>query len=387
MSLVILTNIMTPYRKFFYDELNKECKKNNIDFYVVLMADTEEGRHWNYEKLKTDYSILLPHKTLKIGKIEIHINTEIKKVYKKIKPSIVICGGSYLYPAIWRTISLSKKMNFKIAQWNESHLNETRDYGTLKLKIRDFIRKIVIGKFHTFWCAGLFAKEFVKKYAPENSKYIFVPNLVDINKFSLNNQYSEQEIQTIKKKMNIPSENRVYITPARLIPVKGILEFLELYKDCEIENATYLIVGDGELKDEILDFVSKNNLDVRLLGYKREKEVAELYAISDGFILSSKSDANPLTCIEACWCRLPFLVSTHVGNYPEVVKENENGFVFDYENPKEAKEKINQFLKASNDWYDNAKEISYNIANNTYNPNTAIKRIISETLDNELGEK
>lgn len=381
MSLVILTNIMTPYRKFFYDELNKECKKNNIDFYVVLMADTEQGRHWNYEKLKTDYSILLPHKTLKIGKIEIHINKKIKNVYKKIKPSIVICGGSYLYPAIWRTISLSKKMNFRIVQWNESHLNESRNYGYLKLKIRDFLRKKVISKFHTFWCAGSFAKKFVEKYAPENSEYIFVPNLIDVNKFSLTEQYSKQTLQNIKENLDIPSENRVYITPARLTPVKGIVEFLELYKDCEIQKTTYLIVGDGELKDEISDFIDKNNIDVRLLGYKSEEEVIELYAISDGFILPSKSDPNPLTCIEACWCRLPLLVSTHVGNYPEIVKNGENGFVFDYKKTKETKEKINQFLKASNDWYDNAKEISYNVAKNIYNPNTAVKRIIKETLD------
>lgn len=381
MNLVILTNIMTPYRKFFYDELNKECKKNNIEFHVVFMADTEKGRHWKYDDLKTDYSILLPHKTLQIGNIEIHINKGIKKLYKKIKPSIVICGGSYLYPAVWRTIALSKKLGFKIIEWNETHLNESRNYNNLKLKIREFLRKKIISKFHIFWCAGDFAKKFVEKYAQKDSKYIFVPNLINVNRFSEIEKYSKENIEKIREEMNIPNENRVYITPARLIPVKGLLEFLELYKDCEIQSATYLIAGDGELKEEISEYVSKNNLDVRLLGNKSEKEIIKLYAISDGFILPSKSDANPLTCIEACWCKLPILVSTHVGNYPEIVKEGENGSVFSYQNEREAKEKINQFLNNSNEWYNNAKVISYDIANKIYEPNNTVKRVIKETLD------
>lgn len=381
MSLVILTNIMTPYRKFFYDELNKECKKNNIDFYVVLMANTEKERHWNYEDLKTEYTILLPHKTLEIGNIEIHINTGIRKLYKKINPSIVVCGGSYLYPAVWRTISLSKKMKFEIIEWNETHLNEFRNYNSMKLKIREFLRKNIISKFNKFWCAGKFAKEFIEKYANKDSKYIFVPNLIDINKFSEIEKYSEEDIKQIKKKMNIPNKNRVYITPARLSPVKGILEFLNIYTKCDIENVTYLIAGDGELKKEISEYIYENNIDVRLLGYKSEKEIIELYAISDGFILPSKSDPNPLTCIEACWCKLPLLVSTHVGNYSEIVKEGKNGFVFDYEKQEEAKEKINKFLNNSDEWYTDAKKISIDIANEIYNPNVAIKRILKETID------
>lgn len=379
-TIAILTNIMTPYRRFFYDKLYKECKKSNMNFYVVLMAETEEGRHWKYDELKTDYTILLDNRTKKIGKIEIHFNKGLDKLYKEIKPNIVICGGSYLHPAVWKTIKLKNKYNYEIAEWSESHLNETRNYSNIKLKLREIIRKEVIGKFDIFWCAGKFSKEFVEKYAKDNSKYIFTPNLIDNKKFDSIKNYIDKEVNEIKKKYNIDENKKVILTPARLSAVKGIKEFLDLYDKCDNKNTTYLIAGDGELKSEIQEIIKEKKMDVRLLGYKNENEMLELYAISDGFVLPSKSDANPLTCIEACWCKLPLLVSKHVGNYPEIIRENLNGYVFDYENREEAIEKINKFVNSSKEWRKKAKEISYNVAKEKYNPDIEIPRIIDETI-------
>lgn len=379
-TVIILTNIMTPYRRFFYDKLNKECQKNNMEFYVILMAETEYGRHWKYSELKTEYSILLNHKTKKIGNIEIHFNKGLEEVYKKIRPNIVICGGSYLFPAVWETIRLKKKYNYEIVEWSESHLNEKRNYNGIKLKIRELIRKKIIGSFSTFWCAGKFAKEFVEKYAQNDSKYIFVPNLINAEKFNTISKYTIDDLVKIKEKYNIDKNKKVMITPARLSAVKGIKEFLNLYDKCDNKNVIYLIPGDGELKTEILEIIKEKNIDVRLLGYKSEDEMLDLYAISNGFILPSKSDPNPLTCIEACWCKLPLLVSKHVGNYPEIVKEELNGYIFNYENTEEAIIKINKFMNASKEWEKNAKKISYSIAENTYNPDIEVPRIIKETI-------
>lgn len=381
MTIIILTNILTPYRKYFYEELYKECEKKNIDFHVILMADTEKGRPWKYDDFKTNYTELLASKTIKIANIEIHLNKGLKKIYKKLLPDVVICGGSYLYPAVWQTIKLSKKMNFKIIEWSESHLNEERTYGNLKLWLRTIIRKNVISKFNTFWCAGEFAQNFVAKYAHPDSKFIFTPNLINYELFLNLQKITEKEKNKIRKKYNIDLRKRVFITPARLINVKGIIEFLNLYKRCDISKCTYIIAGDGELKEKITNYIKDNNLDVRLVGQKSETEMIELYSISKGFILPSLSDANPLSCIEACWCKLPLLVSVHVGNHPEIIKEGKNGYVFDYLDLDKNIKIINKYLNNSEDWYNNAKEISYKIAKDVYNSKVAVPRIVNETLN------
>lgn len=381
MNIIILTNILTPYRKYFYDEFYQECKKRNFNFKVLVMAKSEPERHWNYDDFKTDYTILLKSKTLNFGDVFIHVNKGLKEILKKLQPDVVICGGSYLYPAVWRTIKLSKKYGFKVFEWSESHLNEARNYSSFKLKIREIIRKKIIKNFEAFWVAGEFSREFVSVYANKNAKYIFVPNLIDNKRFDSITKISNREKQHIKINNNIDLKKRIFITPARLSPVKGLLEFLELYKNCNVDNCQYIIVGDGKLKEDLQDYIIKNKLDVKLLGYKQEKEILKLYSVSNGFILPSMSDPNPLTCIEACWCGLPLLVSNHVGNYPEVIQKNKNGFVFDYDNKNEATEIINNFLNKSDEWFINSKKISKKIAGDIYNAEKVIPRILNETIN------
>ena len=371
---------MTPYRKFFYDQLNKEMKRRNIGFHVILMADTEPNRNWKYEDYKTEYSILLPHKTLTVSNVFIHLNTGLKKIYSKLRPNIVVCAGSYMYPALWRTLSLSKHFGYKTFYWSESHLSEKRNYGSLKIKIREFMRKKVIYRFDGFWYAGKFSREFIEKYASAKAKYIFVPNLIDTNKFG-KKVYTHEEKKKIKNKYGIPNDKRVLLTPARLSAVKGLKEFLQLYNQSSSNcHAVYLIAGDGELKEEIESYCTENLLDVRLLGYKSEDEMVELYAISDFFVMPSLSDPNPLTCIEACWCSLPLLVSRHVGNYPEIISEGKNGYVFSYEDKDDAIRKIDWMLQSSDKWMKTAGEFSHRVAYNLYDPASVIVRLINELI-------
>ena len=380
MNVVLLTNIMTPYRRFFYDQLYLEMKERKIDFHIVLMADTEPNRNWSYNEYKTEYSILLPHKTITVSGVFIHLNYRIKELYKELRPDIVICAGSYMYPALWRTLQLEKSMGYKTYYWSESHLSEVRNYGSIKLKIRDFIRRKVIGEFDGFWYAGKFSKEFIDCYAKPKAEYVFVPNLIDTCKFGVQ-EYSQEHIANIKRNYGLDASKLIMMTPARLSAVKGLMDFLKLYQQVNNrEKVTYLIAGDGELKGEIERFCQKNKLDVHLLGYKSEQEMLDLYSITDLFVLPSLSDPNPLTCIEACWSRLPLLVSRHVGNYPEIIQQGKNGYVFEYENANKAISIIEELIDKDETWRHMAGNISYRVAEKLYNPELCVKRIISETI-------
>ena len=49
MSLVVLTNIPTPYRTTFFDAVATEAAQINRAFHVLYCATSEPGRHWPYE--------------------------------------------------------------------------------------------------------------------------------------------------------------------------------------------------------------------------------------------------------------------------------------------------------------------------------------------------
>ena len=53
MRIVLYTNILTPYRKYFFDTLFEQCRQKNIQFTVLVMAETESNRLWRYEEYQS----------------------------------------------------------------------------------------------------------------------------------------------------------------------------------------------------------------------------------------------------------------------------------------------------------------------------------------------
>lgn len=380
MKIALLTNILSPYRKVFYDKLYMELKKNNIDFKVFVMADGEDNRAWKYEDYKGEYTILLKSKTISITGTYLHINPDFKQRLFEFKPDILIASGSYTSPTVWTSIRLKSKMSYKLFFWSESHLDEVRNYNNMKLAVREFVRNIIYKKFDGFWYAGEKSLNFIKKYCSVDSKFYFIPNLIDETEF-YNANILRNRRKELRYEYNIPIENFVFICPARLTYVKGIMPFLKLYvKTKEKNNSTILIPGDGEMKKEIDDFIINQNIDVRLMGYKSQEEIITLYALSDAFLMPSISDANPLTCIEAIWAGLPLLVSEHVGNHPEVISEGENGYVFNYDDIEQTINKVEKIIFSNDDWRLKAKDKSLEIANKRYKSDKAVKELLNTML-------
>lgn len=379
MTILLLTNILTPYRKFFYDKLYEGFNKEGIDFKVLVMAETEPNRNWTYSELKTNYTILLEHKLISVKNLHLHFNRDLKCQILNLKPDIVILAGGYLLPSVFLTVLLSKKIGFKTYFWSESHLSEKRNYHKIILMARDLIRSHIYNKFDGFWYSGKLSKELILKYINGKKDLCFVPNLVNNNLYVRKPVNNTDEIKKIKEEYGIDDENFIFICPARLTHVKGIDTFINLFSKCtNRKKATILIPGDGELKEDLINMIEDKDVNVRLIGYKNQEEMSRLYMMSDFFLMPSLSDANPLTCVEALWSSLPLLVSKHVGNYPEVIRIGENGYVFDYGNEIESIQLIDKIIDSSKSWRKNAGELSFKIAMEIYEPNNVVNNLITK---------
>lgn len=383
LNVVLLTNILSPYRKKFYDQLYSEFNRIGINFTVLIMADTEPQRHWHYDKFKASYTKLLPHKTLIFRNRFMHLNFGVSKTLKELEPDIIITSGSYIFPAVWCAIKMKTKLKYKLFFWSESHLKESRSYNKLILEIRERVRRLIFSKFDGFWFAGKMSEEFIDKYSKKNKEMYFVPNLVNNLVFEEANFITEDRKKKIKTHYSIDSNKFIFICPARLIKVKGIDRFLNLYVNSKTkEKSTILIAGDGPQRKELKSLIDELNIDVRLIGHKTESEMVELYSTADCFLLPSISDANPLTSIEALWAGKIFLISEHVGNYPEVVREGLNGYVFNYSNETESIGFIDSIVTSTEEWKTKAKEISLSIARNNYDPELSVRKLVDYMIKN-----
>lgn len=89
-------------------------------------------------------------------------------------------------------------------------------------------------------------------------------------------------------------------------------------------RATLLIVGDGELLEEIRERARDLGHRVRFLGWRSDLDL--ILAASDVAVLTSDNEGMPVTLIEASMAGVP-CVTTDVGSAREVVDDGVTGFV------------------------------------------------------------
>ena len=112
----------------------------------------------------------------------------------------------------------------------------------------------------------------------------------------------------------------------------------------KINNKKLLIAGDGPDKDEIKEYIQKNNLQgrIKLLGYLNSNQVKEYVRKSRVVIVPSICRENcPYSILETLAIGRP-IIGSNLGGIPELVINNECGYIYD--NAEELTEKLEKIL-------------------------------------------
>ncbi len=390
MKVLLLTNILSPYRKVFYDKLYEDFLQENITFKVLVMAETEPDRSWHFKDYAGSYCELLESKTIAFGHIYLHFNRKLEKVLEKEQPDLIIASGSYISPSVLHTVWQKKRHKYRIFFWSESHLKEHRSYNHLSLWIREQLRSWVYHKFDGYWYAGSKSLEFIKNYAGDkelNKRYYYIPNLVEPQVYQKARELRKEDFLKLRQSMKLPLDNFIFVLPARLTRVKGIQPFMDLFVQCKYKDrVSILVLGEGELREELQTQSDVYQIDLRFMGYQSQQNTVNYYALADCFLLPSLSDPNPLSCLEALWAGLPLMVSEHVGNYPEVVISGQNGYVFSYKEPLEAVGMLDILITSDQEWKTHASEVSVRIAEEQFNPEKAVRNLVKAMVNDLEGQ-
>ena len=93
-------------------------------------------------------------------------------------------------------------------------------------------------------------------------------------------------------------------------------------------NAHFYWAGDGQYKDKILPVLEKHTNFHYLGSLQYPDKVREFLTEIDVYALPTGMDTTPLSCREAMAMQNP-IVATKVGGIPEMVYDNETGFLID----------------------------------------------------------
>lgn len=186
-----------------------------------------------------------------------------------------------------------------------NHSHNSSYNKTTKGWIEHFLTKFVK------WNANyLFAcSDLAGKYMYGNSHYTIIHNAVDVDKFKFNQEVRNE----VRREFGI-EDKFVLGHIGRFTLQKNHTFLLDIFKDLlsKKKNAILLLVGTGELEEEITEKAKKLDVTDHIIFTGVRKDVERLYQAMDVFVLPSLYEGLPVVGIEAQTSGLPFLVSDTV---------------------------------------------------------------------------
>ena len=189
---------------------------------------------------------------------------------------------------------------------------------SLLMALESYSRDLLV-PYVTYIDKFIMVSEFIRKkhlerFPKHTDKFIQIYNFIDEQKFDADYSYGNYILYY-----------------GRLSKEKGLYTLLyAAQKQIEIP---FVIVGDGILKEELEQFVIDNNMiNVRFIPFQKDGSLSSLIQNARFTILPSECyESMGLTVIESFFCKTP-VIGAAIGGIKELVKSNENGFLFESRN-------------------------------------------------------
>ena len=168
-----------------------------------------------------------------------------------------------------------------------------------------------------------------------------IPNGVDLQKF-----YPRWPSRELHQEFRPGPETPVAGIVAALRPEKNHQLFLRAAAlvHRELPRARFLIVGDGPQRDELEALAAELSISdvVHFLGTRCD--VPQILSLIDVVVLTSRTEANPISILEAMAAEKP-VVATRVGSVAETVADGKTGHLVTPGNAVEIAERVIELFK------------------------------------------
>lgn len=256
--------------------------------------------------------------------IRIPIQKNLIKTIKRTSPDVLISDGFFQWTYAPLLLKMKKWKGVKHIMCYEKTPHTERNAAKWRLLYRKFVSRWI----DAIDCNGSLTKEFIEGTLGYTNPLAYGHMVADTAGMAKNvENTTEDEIKTLSKKYNLKGLTFVYV--GRIIPLKGIMELLRAWKEADLKDATLMMVGNGNQRQEAEQFIKNNGVaNVVFTGAVNYDDLGPYYKAADCFIIPTLEDNWSLVVPEAMAAGLPIVCSIYNGCHPELVKP-ENGWTFD----------------------------------------------------------
>ena len=231
-------------------------------------------------------------------------------IWKNIDTQAQIIHAHWVYPHGYIATLVAKKHNIPCvvtAHGSDIHTIPRKNHIIKKytLKTLNSADKVI------FVSQALLESAKELGYSGENA--VVIPNGIDMEYF-----YPMEKEEALKRTGWKQAKRHVIGFVGNLIPVKRADKFVAIFSEIQkqVQDVEFILVGDGDLRDDIRSGVADAGLTVTFAGRVPHEDVCCWMNLFDVMILPSRNESWGCVVQEAYACGVP-VVGAAVGGIPE----------------------------------------------------------------------
>lgn len=328
MKVLFTTNIPSPYRINFFNELSNYCE-------LTVVCERKLAKNRNKEwldnkKIKFNIEFL---NGINIGN-DGAFCLDIIKFLKDESFDIIVIGG-YSTPTGMIAIEWLKRHRKKFI------LNSDGGFIKEESKLKYKIKKYFISSAKAWLSTGDHTRKYLEHYGADRKNIYNYPfssinkdDIIDINSI---------DKKKIKEQIGI-KEEKIILSIGRMIYGKGFDILIKAMSEMNQENVGLYIIG-GKPIEEYTALVEKLKLkNVHFIDFKQKKELSEFYEMADVFAFPTREDIWGLVVNEAMAAGLPVITTDRCIAGQELIENEINGYIIETNNVQQLKESIEKIL-------------------------------------------
>lgn len=319
----------------------KLTARENVDFKAYFCWDIGTYRYDREFKKMVNFQIDLlsgyPYKFLRNYRLARHdrffghINPGIVwELFKERKKLDMLYVHGWNQCTLWLGFFSCFVFGIPVCLRGENPLNQELKKNGIFQEFKRFILRCLFRHISAFLYLGEENKKFYRFMGVPEEKLFFGPYTIDNEAFTKAFRERSAYREELRKKLGIKPRDPVVLFVGKVISKKGPFDILRAYHRVSCPNKRIIFVGDGDERAKLEKYVAENNvLGVVFAGFKGQQDLYDYYSMADLFVLASGiGETWGLVVNEAMCSGLPVIISDMIGCGADLVRTNENGFIF-----------------------------------------------------------
>ena len=306
--------------------LRSLLKYSNREKYEIILIVSNQYKRKNYVNLVDAFENVDMIRSID-PKSDLNAIKAIRKLLKKYKPDIVYCHSSKA-GALGRIANMGLKNK---CVYNPHGWAFNMRGNKLKKLIYVGIEKVLAPFCSTIICISGAEKKSALKYRICGKKKLkVIYNGIDFDEYNMDYHMNTREL------LEIPEDAFVIGMVGRISPQKAPDVFIRVAEKIKnvIPNSYFMIVGDGEHRDEIQQYAKEYGFEDKLLITGWVDNSMDYVELFDVAMLISRWEGFGLVLPEYMLSEKP-IIATKVDAIPNIIKDNENGILVEVDKVEE----------------------------------------------------